>query len=130
MPLTNENREAIELRLRSCMSKCSPPMNISKDKPGVFELIGNKPVPYGSKKAIVPGMYFCSFVTRKDMISFYFFPMYMNEKPFLELMPGLIKSLKGKTCFNFKKPEQIAEKELAAVLKKGVQIWKELGYMK
>jgi hypothetical protein len=129
MPLTNENREAIELRLRSCMSKCSPPMTISKDKPGVFELIGNKPVPYGSKKEIVPGMYFCSFVTRKDMISFYFFPMYMNEKPFLNLMPNLAKSLKGKTCFNFKKPEQVDEKELKSVLKKGLEVWDKLGYM-
>ena len=42
----------------------------------------------------------------------------------------MIKSLKGKACFNFKKPEQVAEKELNAFLKAGVKAWQEQGYMK
>jgi hypothetical protein len=86
-------------------------------------------VPYGYDKKIVPGMYFSSFVARKDMVSFYFFPMYMQAE-FKDLIPIMIKTLKGKTCFNIKKPEQIDEKELAALLKKGVAAWKKMGYMK
>ena len=105
-------------------------MVASKDKEGVYELMGNKPVPYGSKKIIVPGMYFCSVVARKDMISFYFFPIYYHTTDFIDLIPTLAKSLKGKTCFNIKKPEQVNVKELDALLKKGVQTWKKLGYMK
>jgi hypothetical protein len=129
MPLTTEIRAAIFTKIKSSLSKCSPPMVVSKDKDGVFELIGNKPVPYGSKKQIVPGMYFSSVVTRKDMVSFYFFPMYMNEKPFLKLIPTMAKCLKGKTCFNFKKPEQIVQKEMDALLKKGIQAWLQMDYM-
>lgn len=105
-------------------------MVVSKDKEGVFELMGNKTVPYGSKKIMVPGMYFSSVVLRKDMVSYYFFPIYMQQKEFIDLIPTLQKCLKGKSCFNFKKPEQVDKKELAALLKKGVQVWKKMGYMK
>ena len=41
-----------------------------------------------------------------------------------------MKCLKGKTCFNIKKVDQVDEKEVTALLKAGVKIWKEMGYMK
>ena len=130
MPFTPEVRKEIFERIRSVLQKQSPPMVVAKDKEGVFELMGNKPVPYGSKKQIVPGMYFSSVVARKDMVSFYFFPIYFHTGDFINLIPVMSKCLKGKTCFNIKKPEQVNEKELSALLKKGVQVWKKSGYMK
>lgn len=105
-------------------------MVVSKDRKDVYEIMGNKPVPYGSKKVIAPGMYFSSVVARKDMVSFYFFPLYYQEKSFEKTIPTLIKNLKGKTCFNFKKIEQVNTRELNAMLKKGMQAWKKNGYMK
>ena len=130
MPLTSEIRKEIFEKIKAVLKTQSPPMIVTKDDENNFELIGNKPVPYGSKKTIVPGMYFCSVVARKDMISFYFFPMYYHENDFKHLIPTLVKTLKGKTCFNIKKPEQVNENELAAFLEKGVQAWKENDYMK
>lgn len=130
MPLTPETRTAIFNSIKSVLQKQCPPMVASKDKEGVYELMGNKPVPYGSKKIIVPGMYFSSVVARKDMISFYFFPIYYHTTDFIGLIPTMAKCLKGKTCFNIKKPEQVNVKELSALLKKGVVSWKKLGYMK
>ena len=129
MPLTTEARKEIFNSIRSVLVKQCPPMVASKDKEGVYELMGNKAVPYGSKKIIVPGMYFCSVVARKDMVSFYFFPIYYHEKDFIDLIPTMAKCLKGKTCFNFKKPEQVNTKELTALMKKGVAAWKTAGYM-
>jgi hypothetical protein len=41
-----------------------------------------------------------------------------------------MKRLKGKSCFNFKTEEEIVEKELHALLKKGLQSWKKQGYLK
>ncbi len=130
MPLVPEIRTTLFSSLKSALEKCAPPMVVSKDKKDVYELIGNKPVPYGSKKTIVPGMYFSSVVARKDMVSFYFFPLYFHEKDFAKSIPTLIKCLKGKTCFNFKKPEQVVRKELDLMLKQGGQAWKKNGYMK
>ena len=130
MPLSAEDRKTIFTTVKAALQKYVPPMAVSKDKEGVFELMGNKPVPYGSKKVMVPGMYFSSVVARKDMVSFYFFPIYYHEKDYKDIGPTLLKSLKGKTCFNFKKPDQVNSKELDAMLKKGVQAWKKSGYMK
>jgi hypothetical protein len=130
MPVTDETRKNIYDRLRRNLEKYSPPM-VSREKPGMhdFELIGNKPVPYGYDKKIVPGMYFASIAHRKDSVAFYFFPGYMNPS-FREIAPSLHKYLKGKTCFHFKKEEQVNEDELNAMLKKGVEAWTKAGYMK
>ena len=129
MPLTPEDKNQIAGKLRAALLKCVPPMVVSGDTKDGLALMGNKPVPYGYAKKIVPGMYFSSFTVRKDMVSFYFFPMYMTHE-FKPLIPGMLKVLKGKTCFNFRKPGDINEKELNALLKKGIAAWKKHGYMK
>jgi hypothetical protein len=130
MPLTPDIRKQIFESLKIALEKCHPPMVVSKEKEGVYELMGNKSVPYGSKKIMVPGMYFSSVVARKDMVSFYFFPLYFHEKDYEKIIPNLMKCLKGKTCFNFKKTEQVNTKELDAMLKKGIKAWEKSGYMK
>lgn len=129
MPLSPASKKEITDKLKSAFLKCAPPMVIAGQSKDAMQLMGNTPVPYGYSKKIVPGMFFCSYVVRKDMVSFHFFPMYMNDE-FLKHIPNLGKTLKGKTCFNFKKPEQVHEKEIAALLKKGVIAWKKLGYLK
>jgi len=133
MPITPEIKQAIFDKLKAVMQQCCPPMVVPKKNLGrqdAFEIIGNISVPYGSTKKIVPGMFFVSIVSGKDMVSFHFFPIYMNKVAFKDLAPQSMKYLKGKSCFNFKKPEQVNEKEIAALLKKGVAVWKKLGYVK
>ena len=130
MPLTPETKKKIFITLKSAMEKCTPPMVYKKGLADAYELIGNKPVPYGYKKEIVPGMYFASTVVRTDSVAFYFFPTYMNPAPFKSIAPSLYKHLKGKTCFHFRKEEDVNEKELSDLLKKGVDAWTKLGYMK
>jgi hypothetical protein len=130
MPLTDTDRNEMLSRLKKAMSKVCPPMVEKSTSDQGMEIIGNKPVPYGYKKEIIPGMYFASAVARKDMVSFYFFPCYTNAKAFSAIAPTLTKCLKGKTCFKFKKVEQVDEKELVALMKAGVKAWKEMGYMK
>ena len=130
MPLTPATRKAIFGRLSASLKKQSPPMVCSKDTVKCVELIGNTPVPYGSTKKIVPGMFFASAVAHKDMVSLHFLPLYYHEKDFADIAPTLLKRLKGKACFNFTKPEQIDEKEMDAMLKRGTQAWRKLGCVK
>jgi hypothetical protein len=129
MPISPDTREEITGILTKNLKKFSPPMVVVKESEGGFSMIGNKPVPYGSTKKIIPGMFFAAVENAKDSVAFHFFPCYMN-KEMLEVAPTLVKKLKGKTCFHFKKVEDVNEKELNALLKKGVSAWKKMGYMK
>ena len=129
MPITDETREAIFNKLKKNLKKFSPPMVASKGASHHdYQLIGNKPVPYGYNKKIIPGMFFAAVANRKDSVTFHFFPSYMSDLG--KVAPTLYKCLKGKTCFHFKKEEQVNEKELQALLKKGAEAWKKNGYMK
>ena len=130
MPLTTEAAGQITSVLREALHACCPPMVVASESVRGMEIIGNKPVLYGSKKQIIPGMYFASFVERKEMVSFYLFSLYMRPEEYRSIAPLAMKCLKGKSCFNFKKPEQVDKKEIEALLKTGVQLWKKMGYMK
>jgi hypothetical protein len=130
MALKPQIRKAIFDKLKASLNKQCPPMVCSKDTADCCDIIGNIPHPYGSTKKIVPGMYFASAVSHKNMVSFHFMPIYYHEKDYVGVAPTLLKSLKGKACFNFKKVEEIDENELDAMLEKGAQAWKKLGYMK
>lgn len=129
MVITDETKKEIVKKLSKVMEKFSPPMVIISKSEGGMEMIGNKKVLYGSTKKLVPGMFFCSIKPGKNMVSLHFFPIYYNEKTFMPLAPNMFRCLKGKTCFNITKPEQVDEKELEALLKKGVEVWVKSGYM-
>ncbi len=129
MSITLETKKEIVAKLSKLLVKYSPPMVISSKNADGITLIGNKQVPYGSKKQLVPGMFFVSVVTNKTMVSFHFFPMYYNEKTYLPLAPNSLKYLKGKTCFNFTTADQVDEMEMDAMLKRGVEAWVKNGYM-
>ncbi len=130
MPITEEARNLIFSRLKKNLEKFTPPM---VETTGLahhhYELIGNKPVPYGYNKKIIPGMFFAAVAQRKDSVAFHFYPCYMNAD-LKKSAPSLYKYLKGKTCFHFRKPEEVNEKELNALLKKGAAAWKKAGYVK
>ena len=129
MPITDETRKLIFNKLKQQMEKCTPPMVVLSESEDSYQLIGNKEVPYGYDKKPVPGMYFATIAQRKDTVAFYFFPSYMNAT-FKEVAPTLYTCLKGKTCFHFKKVEQVNETELSALLQKGMDAWKKAGFMK
>jgi len=129
MAITDATRLIIFNKLKTQLNAIAPPMVAKCDDTAlVYEMMGNKAVPYGHDKKIVPGMYFASIAQRKDSVAFYFFPAYMNAD-MQGHAPSLFKCLKGKTCFHFKKEEQVDEKELANLLQAGLKAWIKLGYM-
>ncbi len=130
MPITEETRMLIFDKIKKNLEKFVPPMIVSADSLNTsYEIIGNKPVPYGYNKKMVPGMFFASIAQRKDSVTFHFFPLYMDAK-LKELAPSLYKCLQGKTCFHFKKLEQIDENELSLLIENGVLLWNTFLYMK
>ncbi len=73
------------------------------DKPGHYELYYNKEVEVAGRK--YPELSFASALVQKGYVGFYFFPVYIDEKLKTRIDPGLMKMLKGKTCFHIKKDD-------------------------
>ena len=130
MPLTSETKEKILNLLKRVMNEHCPPLVIKKETKGGVEVIGNVPTAYGYKKEMVPGMYFASALIRPSNVSFYFFPIYTAPEEFKNLAPTAMKYLDGKTCFHFKKEEQVIEKEIKALFKKGIAMYKKQGWVR
>jgi len=129
MAISLEKRTLIFNNIKSCLEKFVPPLVIVNDtKDGTYEVIGNKSVPYGYDKKMVPGMFFASIVHRKESVAFHFFPIYMNPG-LLEFAPALNKFLKGKTCYHFKEESQVVETELNLLLEEGIKVWRKLQYL-
>lgn len=131
MAVSFEEKQKIIDALKKIMQQHVPPLVQKKvAKETGFELIGNVETPYGYKKEMVPGMYFSSIALQKDSVAFYFFPTYMNEAEFKKIAPLTYKHLKGKTCFHFKKSDDVNEKEIDALMKKGITHYKKQGWIK
>jgi hypothetical protein len=130
MPITPEAKERILSLLKKVMNENCPPLVKKKESKDGIEVIGNVPTPYGYKKEIVPGMYFASALIRRDNVSFYFFCCYTHPEEFKTIAPTVMKCLDGKSCFHFKKEEQAVEKELRAMFKKGIAVYKKQGWVK
>lgn len=140
MTNSNDTLKEIFLTIKMLMKKFSPPLvnkssvpeirTALSDQENSFELIGNVPVPYGSKKQIIEGMYFATVAIRKNSVVLYFFPAYMNVTVFKNMAPRIFKNLKGKTCFHFKKTEHLDKTELDKIFLKGIAFYKDKGWIK
>jgi len=129
MPITDEARILIFDKLKKNLEKFVPPMIVKTDLINTtYEIIGNKPVPYGYNKKIIPGMFFANINQLKGSVTFHFFPSYMNPK-LNGVAPSLYKCLKGKTCFHFNNELQINEGELTLLLENGINAWRKYGYL-
>jgi hypothetical protein len=130
MPITSETKAKILSLLKKIMEENCPPLVEKRSSKEGIEVIGNVPTPYGSKKEIVPGMYFASALIRPGNVSFYFFPIYTAPDEFKKIAPAAMTCLDGKTCFHFKKEEQVVEKEIRSMFKKGIEFYRKQGWVK
>lgn len=98
-----------------------PPLHVRKNSPECFEVAGTKEAMQGKQK--VDGFYFASVVPKPADVRLYFFPIYTHVKAFSGLSPELQKCLKGKSCFHIKKMSAEMEQELAAMVRRGVELY-------
>lgn len=74
-------------------------------------------------------MFFAGVKMNKGAVVFYFMPIYTHASEFNDLSPQLRKLLKGKSCFHLKREDPEIEREIAAMLKKGFEVYKKVGWV-
>ena len=106
--------------LKDLLKMQIPPLKIRHDKHTNFEVAGTKEVMHGKQK--VDGFFFACVVPKEKDVRLYFFPIYTHVNEYA-LSPELKKSLKGKSCFHFKKLTPETEAELNNMIERGVKLY-------
>lgn len=104
-------------------------------------------VPYGDKLSVVRDdeheyyldthhimnngkpMYFGSTIIKKNYVSFYLMPVYVEPSLLDDVSDELRKRMQGKSCFNFKTIDDSLFDELAELTKRGYESYVAAGYV-
>jgi len=124
--------ETVFQKLHQLLLKRVPPFKAGGDERGMFR--GKKSFHLVVPKAVaIPGAYggkptelcMASIVMQKGYVGFYFMPIYMNSALEKKLSPGLLKLLKGKTCFHIKSLDATLLEDIDAALTLGAKAFKD-----
>jgi hypothetical protein len=64
-------------------------------------------------------VFFAAAMLKKNYVSFYLMPIYIYPELLDSISPDLQKHMQGKSCFNFKKVDDILFEELADLTRRG-----------
>lgn len=93
----------------------------------VYDLWSNKNVVIdGSKKNEI---YFAGLMIHRGHVGFYFMPVYWKSELTKIFDPGLLKLLKGKSCFHIKKLDESLLAQIENALSEGFKIYKEKSWV-
>lgn len=90
-------------------------MRVTIDDPVHYSL--NTPVSSKTGKEI----FFGAVRIQKNYVSFHLMPVYMFPDLQRDISPELKKHMQGKSCFNFKKPDEALFNELVELTRRGVE---------
>lgn len=102
-------------RLRDILKPYEAQLNLAEDLPERYILNGH----YSEK--FKKDLFFGSTIIQKNYVSFYLMPVYMYPELLELVSPELKKRMQGKSCFNFKKVDEVLFEELTALTKRGFE---------
>ena len=120
-------KQAIFDRLRKVLARAKAGLEVRQDTDDTYELYGKKSAEVFGKR--VDGVYFAAVVIKKNSVNFYFFPIYTHREEFDDLPDELGRCLKGKSCFHFKKDDDVLFDQVAQAVKKGKTVYKAAGWI-
>ena len=114
-------------RLKVLLKKYEPPLVSKIDMDSRYDL-------WSVKNIVVEGrprkeVFFASLIIQSAYVGFYFMPVYAEAGLADVFKPGLLKLLKGKSCFHIKALDLDLEKAIGQALKKGSALYRKRGWI-
>lgn len=109
-------------RLRALLAPHTDGMRVLRDEPGSYYVNTSVTNPTNKKP-----VYFGAVRTTKRYVSFHFMPIYVFPELKDALSPALQKRMQGKSCFNFKAPDEALFSELEQLVEDGLRRYREAG---
>lgn len=107
--------------------------NIMTEFAGELVLVRNEPDDFHLDTRYImknkQPMFFGAVRITKNYVSYHLMPVYVFSELLSGISPGLKQRMQGKSCFNFKTPDQTLFRELAELTAAGYRRYKEAGYV-
>jgi hypothetical protein len=107
--------------LRQILAAQSKRLTVIVDKPGDYQ-VGSPTM----KDRIGRPLFVAAVQTRKNYVSYHLMPVYVRPELLKTLSPRLTKRMQGKACFNFTTVDPDDAKELSAVTRAGIAVFRDL----
>jgi hypothetical protein len=107
--------------LRSILKRHVPPLQVIHERPGSYSVHSRVLGPDGKP------YWFGGAAVRRENVSYYLFPVYVEPQLLEGVSPALRKRMEGKSCFTFTKTEPALLRELESLTARGVERWKKGG---
>ena len=120
MSKTNNFQPVFE-RLRDILKPYATQLTVTQDTDENYYLEGH----YSQKYKKI--LFFGSVQVKKNYVSFYLMPVYMYPEMLKTISPELKKRMQGKSCFNFKKVDEVLFEELATLVGQGFESFQKQG---
>jgi hypothetical protein len=104
--------------LKAVLNKYEKHLTVTSDKKDAYNLNA------GYSEKYKRDIYFGGVEIKKNYVSFHLMPVYVNPKLLDGISHELNKRMQGKPCFNFKTINKDQLKELAALIKKSFEHYK------
>lgn len=121
---TRMTYEALETLLRKAVTAATE-LRESAGAKRQLALYGKKEVKGSGGK--LAQTYVAGIVEQKGYVGFYFFPIYTHPSAFADIPEDLRALLKGKSCFHVRDFDAARQKQVAALLKKGIALYRTEG---
>jgi len=125
--MTKDNLSEIFHSIKKLMKKYEPPFESMSDYDSGYELISKKEVEIAGRKR--KEIYFAGLIIRSKYVGFYYMPVYAKPEVKKVFKPGLLKLLKGKSCFHIKNLDAELIRQIDVALKLGFGIYKKNGWV-
>lgn len=109
--------------LRALLQPLAPRLVLRTDTPDCYWLDTDYAMPNGQS------LFFASAQIKKQYVSYYLMPVYVQPALLDGLSPALRARMQGKSCFNFKHPDAALLQELGALTQAGWQSYQEQGFV-
>jgi hypothetical protein len=112
-------------RLRTILKRYEGPFRHKFDLDSRYDL-------WSFKDVVVAGrpkkeVFFAGLIIQSSYVGFYYMPIYLDPGFKSSIAPGLLATLKGKTCFYIRKLDDKLERQIDDALKKGLRFYMQKG---
>lgn len=118
----NEFETIFEL-LKKILMKYEKSLSVAMDKTDRYNLNA------GYSEKYKRDIYFGGVEIKKNYVSFHLMPVYINPKLLNNISPELKKRMQGKSCFNFKKADNLPINELSDLTKIAFEFYNSNGML-